>query len=234
MLPRRLATEEAGSMESAVMKLVMKNRVPSLLSEILNLSWKKNVIQELQNISWEVSCGMEKETNSGARELANESSANRMHNLMTVILLLRLKVTDFQNGKVFFFGDESSVSDSSDGVSKSVVNSGGVFSISQFLLRPKMKQSIIPPSAEYAQKTALYALMVSHPNPLMRKLTNTPQTPKPVADPSAPSNEYQAYISPRFSLGVIWAIVDSSIARKGPISLPLGIYISKKLKGPWM
>jgi hypothetical protein len=138
-----------------------------LLSEILNLSWKKNVIQELQNISWEVSCGMEKETNSGARELANESSANRMHNLMTVILLLRLKVTDFQNGKVFFFGDESSVSDSSDGVSKSVVNSG-VFSISQFLLRPKMKQSIIPPSAEYAQKTDLYALMVSQPNPLTR------------------------------------------------------------------
>jgi len=49
MLPRRLATDDAGSMESAVMKLVMKNRVPSLLSEILNLSWKKNVIQELGN-----------------------------------------------------------------------------------------------------------------------------------------------------------------------------------------
>ena len=167
MLPRRLATEEAGSMESAVMKLVMKNRVPSLLSEILNLSWKKNVIQELQNISWEVSCGIEKETNSGARELANESSANRMHNLMTVILLLRLKVTNFQNGKVFFFCGGSSVSDSSDGVSESVVGSG-VFSTSQFLLRAKMKQSIIPPSAEYAQKTALYALMVSQPNPLTR------------------------------------------------------------------
>lgn len=49
MLPSRLATDEAGSMESAVMKLVMKNRVPSLLSAILNLSWKKNVIQELGN-----------------------------------------------------------------------------------------------------------------------------------------------------------------------------------------
>jgi hypothetical protein len=168
MLPRRFATEEAGSIESAVMKLVMKNRVPSLLSEILNLSWKKNVIQELGNISWDIYYCMERtETNSGARELAKESSANRMHNLMTVILLLRLKVTSFQNGKVFFFCGESSVSDSSDGVSESVVGSG-VFSISQFLLNAKMKQSIIPPNAEYAQKTALYALMMSHPKPLTR------------------------------------------------------------------
>jgi hypothetical protein len=167
MLPRRLATDDAGSMESAVMKLVMKNRVPSLLSEILNLSWKKNMTQELGNISCEVSCGMEKETNSGARELANESSANKMHNLMTVFLLLRLKATSFQNGRAFFFCGESSVSDSSDGVSESVVGSG-VFSTSQFLLRAKMKQSMTPPSAEYAQKTALYALMMSQPNPLTR------------------------------------------------------------------
>jgi hypothetical protein len=49
MLPSLLATDEAGSMERAVMKLVMKNKVPSLLSTILNLSWKKNVIQELGN-----------------------------------------------------------------------------------------------------------------------------------------------------------------------------------------
>jgi hypothetical protein len=111
---------------------------------------------------------MEKtETNSGARELAKESSANKTHNLMTVILLLRLKVTSFQDGRVFFFGGVSSVSDSTDGVSESVMGSG-VFLTSQFLLSPKMKQSIIPPSAEYAQKTALYALMVSHPSALTR------------------------------------------------------------------
>ncbi len=67
---------------------------------------------------------MEKtETNSGAREPANESSANRMHNLMTVILLLRLKVTSFKNGKVFFFGGGSSVSDSTNGVFESVMGS---------------------------------------------------------------------------------------------------------------
>jgi hypothetical protein len=118
---------------------------------------------------------------------------------MTVILLLRLKVTSFQNRKVFFFCGESSVSDSTDGVSESVVGSG-VFSTSQFLLRPKMKQSIIPPSAEYAQTTALYALMVSHPNP---------QTPKPIADPSAPSNEYQEYISPR----LLWGLSERVLTR---------------------
>lgn len=45
--PRRLATEEAGSIDSAAMKLVAKKTVPNLLSDRLNLSWKKNVIQEL-------------------------------------------------------------------------------------------------------------------------------------------------------------------------------------------
>ncbi len=44
--------DEAGRIESAVMKLAMKNKVPSFLSAILNLSWKKNVIQELGTISW--------------------------------------------------------------------------------------------------------------------------------------------------------------------------------------
>jgi len=47
MLPSRLATDEAGSIDSAVMKLVIKNKVPNLFSEILNLSWKKKVIQDL-------------------------------------------------------------------------------------------------------------------------------------------------------------------------------------------
>lgn len=36
--PRRLATEEAGSIERAAMKLVAKKIVPSLLSDRLNLS----------------------------------------------------------------------------------------------------------------------------------------------------------------------------------------------------
>lgn len=43
----------------------------------------------------------------------------------------------------------------------------------------------------------------------------------PNAEPAAPSKEYQAYISPRFASGVRWAMVDSSMALNGPISLPL-------------
>jgi hypothetical protein len=50
-LPRRLAIDEAGSMERAVTKEVMKNRVPSLLSARLNFSWKKYVIHELHLVS---------------------------------------------------------------------------------------------------------------------------------------------------------------------------------------
>jgi hypothetical protein len=45
--PNRLAIEDAGSIERAAMKLVMKNIVPSLFSDKLNLLWKKKVIQEL-------------------------------------------------------------------------------------------------------------------------------------------------------------------------------------------
>jgi hypothetical protein len=45
--PNRLATEDAGSIDTAAMKLVTKNIVPSLFSDKLNLLWKKKVIQEL-------------------------------------------------------------------------------------------------------------------------------------------------------------------------------------------
>jgi hypothetical protein len=47
IFPSLLATDEAGSIDRAEIKVVIKNIVPNLLSGRLNLSWKKKVIQEL-------------------------------------------------------------------------------------------------------------------------------------------------------------------------------------------
>jgi hypothetical protein len=138
-----------------------------------------------------------------------------MQSLMTIILLLWVKVTFFQKAKAFFCDKLSS-----DGISDSLVREGSL-EISQSLLRAKTKQSMINPIAEYPQNIALYALTVFHPKRVSRNSSTQPQIPNPSADPKAPSNEYQAYMSPRLFSGVIWASVDSSMARKGPISFPL-------------
>jgi hypothetical protein len=47
-LPNLLAIDDAGSMDRAAMKLVMKKMVPNLLSGKVNLLLKKKVIQELE------------------------------------------------------------------------------------------------------------------------------------------------------------------------------------------
>ena len=48
MLPMRLASEEARSMDTAAMQLVTKKMEPSFPSARLNLVWKKNVCQDLR------------------------------------------------------------------------------------------------------------------------------------------------------------------------------------------
>lgn len=51
----------------------------------------------------------------------------------------------------------------------------------------------------------------------------------PQAVPAGPRSVYHAKISVRKAVGVSWARVDSSMARKGPISLPLGQLALKML-----
>ena len=48
----------------------------------------------------------------------------------------------------------------------------------------------------------------------------------PHAVPALPTKVYQAKTSLRMAVGVSWASVDSSTARKGPISLPLYSFFS--------
>lgn len=80
---------------------------------------------------------------------------------------------------------------------------------------------MIPPTAAYAKKMARQAGTKAHPRNACSALTTHPQAIMPKAVPAVPMSEYQAKMSLRSSWGVRCARVDSSTARKGPISLPL-------------
>jgi hypothetical protein len=67
----------------------------------------------------------------------------------------------------------------------------------------------------------LYARKLSQPSNDVSCRTTQPQVNMPNAVPPVPMSEYQAKISLRVSGSERCASVDSSIARKGPISLPL-------------
>ena len=56
----------------------------------------------------------------------------------------------------------------------------------------------------------------------VRDETRKPQVRVPQAAPAAPRSVYQAKMSARMEEWLRCARVDSSMARKGPISLPLG------------
>jgi hypothetical protein len=95
------------------------------------------------------------------------------------------------------------------------------FSASQLRLREQAKINLIRPITAYAKKIVRYARTADHPFDACRVWTTHPQVIIPKAVPAVPMSEYHAKMSPRAAAGVRCASVDSSIARNGPISLPL-------------
>jgi hypothetical protein len=94
-------------------------------------------------------------------------------------------------------------------------------SASQFRLREQAKRNLIRPITAYAKKIARYARTADHPFDACRVWTTHPQVIIPKAVPAVPMSEYHAKMSLRTAAGLRCASVDSSTARKGPISLPL-------------
>ena len=80
--------------------------------------------------------------------------------------------------------------------------------------------SLMRPSKAYSQNTNRYAF-VSDQFFAKSDCTIQPQIMVPRATPALPRSVYQAKMSVRRAVDVSWERVDSSIARKGPISLPL-------------
>lgn len=66
-----------------------------------------------------------------------------------------------------------------------------------------------------------YARVPAQPSRACKPWTSQPHIIVPIAVPAVPIKVYQAKMSLRMLEGVSWASVDSSMARKGPISLPL-------------
>ena len=137
--PNLLANAAAKSIEKAATNVVMKNKVPILLSGRPNLSWKKKVIHDLRRSAerYQVSEGWM--TYNGARLLPNDSKAKRAQILATTNLLLRLKFGIFESMKFPLYNFSPSV----DEVSRS---SAGSFTISHSLLRDRTMQIITTPS----------------------------------------------------------------------------------------
>ena len=164
------------------------------------------------------------ETYSGARPDANESNANSMHRLSTMILLSLLM--DGSNDVLGFdLLAFASLSPSRGAVS---VSSSGVtlFSASHFRLREMARPNLMRPITAYAKKIMRYARTSDHSLDARRVWTTHPQASIPKAVPAVPTNEYQANMSLRTAAGVRCASVDSSTARNGPISLPLERLVS--------
>ncbi len=163
------------------------------------------------------------ETDIGASPEAKESTANKRQRFRIIALLSTL-----------IFGSNARIEDLALGSSSSELSlrSGAVsgstavgisFSLyaSTALLKDIARRNLIIPTIAYPQKITRYDLIAVHFRFSRKWFTSHPDNAIAHAMAAEPVNEYQAYTSLRFATGVRCAKIDSSIARNGPISLPL-------------
>ena len=164
-------------------------------------------------------------THIGAKPEAKLSKAKRRHNWMRIMALSLLRRGRRPNLFEGFFGVP--LASFNSGAVSAAPAEPGCLSASQCTLSSSVSSNLMTPIAAYAKKTRWYASTVDQRLRSIKNVVTQPHVTKPKAVPAVPMSAYHAKMYGRSSGVVKWARVDSSMARKGPISLPLPRNVSK-------